>query len=67
MFGIHFLVHFQRMLSSVSEGWRASGRGRAPGAGARAMLLAASLGGGLALALALLGTITGWQGGRGFG
>ena len=67
VFGIHFLVHLQRMLRSVSENWRASGRQGVPGAGARAMLLAASLGGGFALALALLGTITSWHGGHRFG
>ncbi len=67
VFGIHFLVHLQRMLRSVSENWRASGRPSVPGAGARAMLLAASLGGGFALALALLGTITSWHGGQRFG
>jgi hypothetical protein len=64
MFAIHVLVYFQRMLRSVAEGWGASGRPRVPGAGARAMLLAAALGGGLALALALLGTITSWHGGH---
>jgi len=64
-FGIHFLVYLQRMLRTVADGWRASGRPSMPGAGARAMLLAASLGGGLALAIALLGTITSWHGGGG--
>lgn len=67
LFGIHFLVYFQRMLRSVADGWRASGRSSAPGAGARAMVLAASLGGGLALAVALLGTITSWHGGQSLG
>jgi len=38
-----------------------------PGSGARAMLLAASLGGGVALGLALLGTITSWHGGHHLG
>ncbi len=66
-FGIHFLVYLQRMLRSVVDGWRMSGSGRTPGAGSRAMLLAASLGGGLALALALLGTITNWHGGQSLG
>jgi hypothetical protein len=63
-FAIHFLVYLQRMLRSVAGGWRASGRRSVPGAGARAMLLAGALGGGLALALALLGTITSWHGGH---
>ena len=64
-FGIHFLVYLPRMLRAVGEGWSASRRLSVPGAGARAMLLAASLGGGLAVAIALLGTITSWHGGGG--
>jgi len=67
VFGVHFLVYLQRMLRSVADGWRRSGRMRVPGSGARAMLLAASLGGGVALGLALLGTITSWHGGHHLG
>ena len=67
MFGVHFLVYFPRMLRSVAAGRRTSERPSVPGTGARAMLLAASVGGGLALALALLGTITSWHGGHRFG
>lgn len=63
VFAMHFLVYLPRMLRSVAEGWRASGRAGVPGAGPRAMLLAASLGGGVALALALLPAITSWHGG----
>ncbi len=67
VFGIHFLAYLPRMLRSVGEGWSASRGVSVPGAGARAMLLAASLGGGFALALTLLGTITSWHGGGGGG
>lgn len=66
-FGIHFLVYLPRAARALAEGWRVSGRGSTPGAGARAMLLAAALGGGLALAIAAVGSITSWHGGPGGG
>jgi hypothetical protein len=51
---------------SVFGDWRAARREAVPGAGWRGMLLAASIGGGAALALAFLTTITGWHvGGHG--
>jgi hypothetical protein len=67
VFVIHFLVHIPRVLRSLREDWSAARRARVPGTGLRAMLLAASVGGGLALALAVLGAITGWHGGPRFG
>ena len=61
-FGIHLLVHGLDVLRSLGADWKQTLRNSMGGAGARAMLLAASLGGGLALALSLLGAITGWHG-----
>ena len=61
-FGIHFLSHALTVARSMRSDWTSMVRRSVAGTGARAMLLAASLGGGLALALSLLGVITGWQG-----
>ena len=60
-FGIHFLAYVPRVLRSLRADWSAARREDVPGAGIRAMLVAASLGGGVALALALLPQMTGWQ------
>jgi hypothetical protein len=60
-FGIHFLAYLPRMLRSLRDDWGTRRRRAIPGAGARATLVASALGGGLALALALLPTIDGWQ------
>jgi hypothetical protein len=46
---------------SLRADWRAARRAAVPGAGLRGTLVAASLGGGAALALALLPTIHGWH------
>ncbi len=67
VFGIHFLAYVPRVLRSLRADWTQSRRHTVPGSGWRAMLVAASLGGGLALALALLSTIQGFHGGDGFG
>jgi hypothetical protein len=64
LFGVHFLAYIPRTVRSLFEDWRAARRASVPGAGLRAMLVAASLGGGAALALAVLGAITGWHGHR---
>ena len=62
VFGIHLLAYFPRMVRSLRADWGAA-RGRAvPGSGIRAMLVAASLGAGAALALSLLSVISGWHG-----
>ncbi len=61
LFGIHFLAYVPRVLRSLRADWSAARRHAVPGAGVRAMLVAASLGGGVALALALLPQMTGWQ------
>jgi len=62
VFGVHFLAHLPRVVHSMATDWTRSARRRIAGAEARVLLLAASLGGGLALALAVLPTITGWHG-----
>jgi hypothetical protein len=59
-FGVHFLAYIPRVLRSLRADWGASRRESVPGVGARALLLAAALGGGAALALALLGPIEGY-------
>ena len=64
-FGIHFLAYIPRVLRSLRDDWRGSRRQAVPGSSMRAMLVAASLGGGVALALAVLGTIGAWHGHHG--
>ena len=54
LFAAHFLAYLPRVVAR---------RPRLPGAGLRAVLLAASVGGGAALALALLPTIDAWRAG----
>jgi hypothetical protein len=54
---VHFLAYIPRVMRSLHADWRAASRHAVPGAGARAMLVAAAVGGGAALALALLPTI----------
>jgi hypothetical protein len=63
-FGVHFLAHLPETARTLRMGWTRSGRRRVPGAELRLGLLIASLGGGLALALAVLSLITGWHGER---
>jgi hypothetical protein len=63
VFAVHFLAYVPRVVRSLRTDWRAARRAAVPGAGIRAMLVAASLGGGAALALALLPAITAWHGG----
>jgi hypothetical protein len=63
VFAVHFLAYVPRVVRSLRADWGAARREAVPGAGARAMLLAATLGGGTALALALLPVISAWQGG----
>jgi hypothetical protein len=54
---VHFLAYIPRVARSLRADWTAARRQAVPGAGVRAMLVAAGLGGGAALALALLPTI----------
>lgn len=62
VFGLHFLAYLPRMVRSLRTDWSAVRRSAVPGSGWRAMLVAASVGGGLALALSLLSVIVGWHG-----
>ena len=64
-FGIHFLAYLPRVLTSLMTDWRGARAEPVPGAGLRAMLIAASIGAGAALAVSLLGAITGWHHGAG--
>jgi uncharacterized membrane protein len=57
VFGIHFLAYTPRVVASL----RVVRCHAPPGAGIRAMLVAATLGGGVALALELLPQMTGWR------
>lgn len=58
----HLVVHAPGVLRSLKQDWRTLMRRSVAGSAIRGMLLAAALGGGLALALAVLGLITGWHG-----
>jgi hypothetical protein len=61
VFVVHFLWYVPRMARSVRRDWGAARRRAVPGSGIRAMLVAASLGGGVALGVALLSVIDGWH------
>jgi hypothetical protein len=62
LLAVHFLAYVPRVTRSLRADWGAARRRAVPGAGARAMLLAAAIGGGAALALALLPTILAYGG-----
>jgi hypothetical protein len=62
LFGVHFLAYVGRVVRSLRADWRAARREAVPGAGLRGMLVAASVGGGAALGLALLPAIDAWHG-----
>ena len=59
LFGVHFLAYVPRVFRSLPAAW--SARRGVPGTGLRGMLVAASAGGGVALALALLPSIHHWR------
>lgn len=61
-FGVHFLAHLPRMARSLQADWTSDGRRRVSGSSVRLALVVASIGGGAALALAVLPLITGWHG-----
>ncbi len=60
-FGVHFLWYLPRAWSTLATGVRASRSERSPGSGLRGLLLGAALGGGAALALALLPSVEAWH------
>ena len=62
-FGIHFLWHPPRLIRSLPDYRRGAHTRRVPGSGLRGMLVAASLGAGVALAISLASAISGWHGG----
>jgi hypothetical protein len=64
-FGAHFLWYLPHVWRVLSTGWRESSRQTPPGGWLRGLLLSVSLGGGLALALALLSLIESWHGRHG--
>jgi hypothetical protein len=61
---VHFLAYAPRVARSLRTDWGAARREAVPGAGLRATLLAAAVGGGSALALALLPAMNAWHGGH---
>ena len=62
VFGVHLLVYLPRVVHSLRADWGAARRQAVPGAGLRAMVVAASVGGGVALALSLLSDMNSWHG-----
>jgi hypothetical protein len=64
VFAVHFLAYVPRVVGSLRADWGRARREAVPGAGLRGMLVAASVGGGAALALAVLPAIAAWHGGR---
>jgi hypothetical protein len=57
----HLLAYFPRAIRSLRTDWRAARRQGAPGSGLRATLVALAIGGGAALALAVLPAIHTWH------
>jgi hypothetical protein len=64
VWGVVFVVHFVAYLPRMVRSLLAARREAVPGAGVRGMLVAAAIGGGVALALALLPAIDAWHGGH---
>jgi hypothetical protein len=64
-FGAHFLWYLPRAWTTLVTSLRASRAERTPGSALRGLLVSASIGGGLALALALLSLIQSWHGRHG--
>ncbi len=60
VFAVHFLAYVPRVLQSLRADWGVARRAPVPGGSLRMALLAAALGGGVALALTLLPAITDW-------
>jgi hypothetical protein len=64
VFAAHVLAYFTRVVRSLRADWGAVRRQAVPGAGLRGTLVVMAAGGGVALALAVLPSITAWHGGR---
>jgi hypothetical protein len=64
VFAVHFLAYVPRVVRSLSAAWGATRGEAVAGSGLRGMLLVAAVGGGAALALALLPAIDAWHGGH---
>jgi hypothetical protein len=60
-FGVHFLWYLPRAWGTLATSVRASRGERPSGSGLRGLLLGAALGGGAALALALLSSVQAWH------
>ncbi len=61
VFGIHFLAYLPRLLRSLRGDWGAPRRRAVGGTGLRGVLITSAVGGGVALALALLPAIDAWH------
>jgi hypothetical protein len=61
VFAIHLLAYVPQVVRSLRADWGSARRQAVPGAGLRGMLVTASLGGGAALALALVSSMNGWR------
>ncbi len=64
-FGVHFLWYLPRAWGALAASLRAARAERTPGSLVRGLLVSASLGGGVALALVLLSLIESWHGRHG--
>ena len=60
-FAVHFLVYIPRVVRSLRTDWSSARRQAVPGAGVRAMVVTASLGGGVAVALVLVSSMDSWR------
>ncbi len=63
VFAVHFLAYIPRATRSLTTALRATRETAVPGAGARGLLVAGAIGGGVALAVFLLPVIQNWRGG----
>jgi hypothetical protein len=64
LFAVHVVAYLPRVVRSLRADWGTARRAAVRGAGLRGILVASSLGGGLALALALLSAMSAWHGGH---
>jgi hypothetical protein len=60
-FGVHVLAYLPRAVRLAWRDWHPAPRGALPGLGIRNLLLLGAVGGGAALAIALLPTIENWH------